>query len=337
MRVTGCGGIGWALAAKRLDKRTRGMRSTGRMFPEPFQLGPVPIAPYGVAIAAGLLIAMHLARRENDRTFFLSPQSFERVLFWTVVWGFLVSRAFYVWTQRDYFVAMCVAPESLMGEGAEPDCLSALKVWEGGLVYYGGPIGSLVYLAWRFFGSRADLPADERDAGARLNRLLRFTDICAPSLALAHAFGRIGCVLAGCCFGLPWAHHLAITYPPESEAYVLGGGGRYPVPLMEAGFEACLFLLLVWLRPRKRRHGDLSLVYLLAYPAARSLLEVLRGDHIRGFLAELPVPFLNRLLGLPEHTPTLLTTSQAISVVVVFLALLVLWARRRRAPTRPAS
>ncbi len=306
------------------------------MLPESFDLGPIPIAPYGFAIAAGLLIAMHLARRENDRTFFLAPYEFERVLFWTVVWGFLVSRAFYVWTQWDYFVAMCVAPETVAGRGAEPDCLSAIKVWEGGLVYYGGPLGSLVYLAWRFLLVRGGLPEEERGARARLTRFLRYTDIMAPSLALAHAFGRVGCVMAGCCFGLPWDHHLAIAYPPESEAYLPGGGGRFPVPLMEAGFEALLFGLLVWLRPRKRRHGDLTLVYLLAYPVARSVLEVLRGDHIRGFLTEIPVAPLNRMLGLPEHTPTLLTTSQAVSVVVVLGALLVLWARRRRtASTRP--
>lgn len=310
------------------------------MHPEPFHLGPVPIAPYGIAIAVGLYLAIVIARRENDRTFFLSDASFESLTFWTVVWGFLVSRLFYIVTQTDYYVALCTDPESVLGPGAASDCFAALKLWEGGLVYYGGPLGSIAYMAWALLWRREPGLPSPRPAAERRARFFRYLDACAPGLSLAHAFGRMGCLFAGCCYGLPFDGALAIHYPEGTEAHLTGGVGRYPVPLMEAGFEALLFCVLIRMRPVKRFHGQIALTYLMVYPPARMVFEMYRGDKIRGYLTEIVSPGLNRFLGLPGGTAALLTTSQFISLVVavVSLGLALYWRRKAiAAEADPAS
>ena len=123
------------------------------MFPEPYHLiGPLRVAPYGMAVGIGLMLAIFVARRENDRSRFLSPEACESVIFGTVIWGFLGARMLYVWTRREEFFDRCFTPV-----GVSSDCLAPLKIWEGGLVFYGGPIASLLFLSW-YFAWRKDVP-----------------------------------------------------------------------------------------------------------------------------------------------------------------------------------
>jgi phosphatidylglycerol---prolipoprotein diacylglyceryl transferase len=118
------------------------------------------------------------------------------ILFWLFVPGIIGARAFYVieyW--RDFHKS-----------GAEQTFWAVLNVAQGGLVVYGSIIGGLLGIV----------------AFARWYRLrlLALVDLIAPSFALGLAFGRLGCMLNGCCFGgvcdLPWA----VTFPWGSPAHV---------------------------------------------------------------------------------------------------------------------
>lgn len=277
------------------------------MFPEPFHIGPIRIALYGVMVALGLLTAIILGGRENQRIKLMTPELFEKVVLWTVLWGLISSRLFYVFTDLPRFSA---------------DPADIVKIWEGGLVFYGGPIGSATYLAY-YFVLRRSGPTEGSKVSLRegWNRLLRFFDLGAPYLALAHAFGRLGCLAAGCCYGAPHEGALALHYPDNSPAFLPDGGGRYPIPLAESGIEFMVFLWLSHLRLRKQFHGQVMLHYVILYPSARFVLEMFRGDAVRGYVMKLDTPGLNEALGLDPSIPVMLTTSQSISIFVAILSI----------------
>jgi phosphatidylglycerol:prolipoprotein diacylglycerol transferase len=277
------------------------------MFPEPFHIGPIRIALYGVMVALGLLAAIVLGGRENQRIKLMTPELFEKVVLWTVLWGLITSRLFYVFTDLGRF-------------SANP--ADIVKIWEGGLVFYGGPIGSATYLAY-YFVLRRNGPVEGSKVSMREGwvRLLRFFDLGAPYLALAHAFGRLGCLAAGCCYGAPHEGPFALHYPDNSPAYLIDGGGRYPIPLAESGIEFMVFLWLSHLRLRKQFHGHVMLHYVILYPSARFVLEMFRGDAVRGYVMKLDTPGLNAALGLDPSIPVMLTTSQAISIFVAILSI----------------
>ncbi len=137
----------------------------------------------------------------------------------------------------------------------------------GGGVFYGGLIGGLV--AGTLYLRRKQLPIGP------------FADIAAPAIALFHCFGRIGCFLGGCCYGIEWEHGITYTNALVPQA---NGVPRLPVQLVESGYNLFLFLLLAYLLRRGRLPGRLLALYLCCYPAGRFALEWLRADELRGFL-----------------------------------------------------
>ncbi|PRQ05735.1 Prolipoprotein diacylglyceryl transferase [Enhygromyxa salina] len=291
------------------------------MFYEPFHLGPLRIAPYGIMVALGLLAAIVLGGRENQRIKLMTPELFEKVALWTVLWGLIVSRLFYVLTDLSRFM---------------DDPGSIIAIWQGGLVFYGGPIGAVCYLVYHFVlkksGPREGTRVETLKQGWQ--RLLRFFDLGAPMLALAHAFGRLGCLCAGCCYGAAHDGGFALHYPEGSPAYA-GGMGRYPIPLVESGIELMLFLWLMNLRLKKRFHGQVMLHYVIFYPIARFVLEMFRGDSVRGYVMKLETPGLNEALGLDPTIPVMMTTSQFISLFVVTAAIVLVFVGKRASADGP--
>ena len=102
-----------------------------------------------------------------------------------------------------------------------------------------------------------------------------------PFIPVGHAIGRVGCVMAGCCHGFEYDGFGAIYYP-HSITGLSPDQGYFPVQLLEALINVGICLLLLWLDKRLKRKGDLLLSYLGLYAISRFLLEMLRGDSIRG-------------------------------------------------------
>lgn len=99
----------------------------------------------------------------------------------------------------------------------------------------------------------------------------------APSLAIGHSIGRLGCFFAGCCYGkacdLPWA----VTFTnPDSLAPI--GVPLHPTQLYSALTNLFIFIFLCFFRGRKKFDGQLFWIYVLLYGVARSILEIFRGD-----------------------------------------------------------
>ena len=140
----------------------------------------------------------------------------------------------------------------------------------GGLVFYGGLLGAILG-AWgaaRFFK----------------RRLTDFFPVFGPALALAHAFGRLGCFCAGCCYGLHADPPLGIAFTQA----IAGPNGipLLPVQLWECGANLGIALILLgcserWREDPKARPRLLA-VYILCYAPARFVLEFFRGDTVRG-------------------------------------------------------
>lgn len=160
----------------------------------------------------------------------------------------------------------------------EPDFFNSLM--SGGFVFYGGLIGGL--FACLLAGRIHNIPVP-----AIASRVIY-------ALPLAHGFGRTGCLLAGCCYGMPYEGPFAVSYP-EAKFGQCVGCTYFPIQAVEA---VCLWLLafLVWRLSRKKRGLQPIFAYLLGYGAMRFVLEFFRGDSARGHLGCLSVSQIISLL-----------------------------------------
>ena len=215
-----------------------------------FQLGSLPVHWYGVMVALGFLAGLWTAGRRAR----LSEIPAESVLDlgpWLIIGSLVGARALYVATfWREQFAGQPI--------------WEIFMIQHGGLVYYGGLIGAVA--AGLLYTRLKHLP------------LWKVADIVAPSIALGHVFGRIGCLFNGCCYGrechLPWA----IRFPPTN----LGGAPATPVhptQVYESLLNLALYAGLAWLFRRKKFDGQVFATYLVCYAVLRSFVELFRGDY----------------------------------------------------------
>lgn len=137
----------------------------------------------------------------------------------------------------------------------------------GGSVFYGGLIGAL--LAGFIYLRKKKVTITD------------YTDISAVGIPLFHFFGRIGCFLSGCCYGVECSVGFVYHYSPVEAA---NGVRRFPVQLVEAAVNLFLFAVLFYLVKKGIAKGKILNVYLFAYPVCRFILEYFRGDEYRGFI-----------------------------------------------------
>lgn len=137
----------------------------------------------------------------------------------------------------------------------------------GGAVFYGGLLGGL--FAGFVYTRRKKETVDS------------YGDIAAPAIPLLHTFGRIGCFLGGCCYGVESSFGVVYTHNPIEQA---NGVSRFPIQLVEALFNFMLFMVLSGFLKRGMFKDKLLYCYLLCYSAARFVIEFWRGDTYRGIL-----------------------------------------------------
>ena len=275
-------------------------------------------------LAIGFLLAILLAIREGKRRG-LSPDEISNVSFWILVSSILGSRLFHcVVFWRDFI--------------HEP--WRILFVWEGGLVFYGGFIAAVITSI--VFCRIKKIPFFE------------LADIIAPGIALGLGFGRLGCLLVGCCYGktCPPDYPLAITFPPETVG--MANVPLYPTQIFESVGCFIIFLIL-WqavLRYRKFS-GQVLALLLVLYGLLRTVLEFWRDDP-RGFVSllhfsaqphltpEKAVGIMAQLLRLDAVAESStagiyifrLSESQVISLLMLPVALGI-WLAMRKTPPLP--
>ena len=224
------------------------------MYPVLIKIGPVTIHTYGFLIATGFLVALGLAMRQAKKAD-VSRDKLTDLAFYVLLAAIAGARLFFILTNLRYYMS---------------NPLDMVKIWEGGLVFYGGLIFAVPTAIW--YIRKSGLPA------------WKTFDIFAPSIAIGHAIGRIGCFCAGCCYGrpaegIPWA---VIFTNPASLA--IRGVPLHPTQLYESAAEFLNFLFLVTVRRKQTFDGQIFWLYVMNYSIIRSVVELFRGDEIRGFI-----------------------------------------------------
>lgn len=263
------------------------------MHPLLFQVGPFPIYTYGVLVATGVLIGVWLAAHDAPR-FGLPPQKIWNLCVYGILAALVFSKAWLILSDVSYYFA-------------NPSEIFSLTMLESAGTFYGGLLGGILWTI--YYTRRETLP------------LLATFDVCAAPLALGHAIGRVGCFMAGCCFGKPSSLPWAVTFTSGISARLAGtplNVPLHPTQLYEAAAEFVNFLLILLLGRNEdrtaRAPGQLIGAYLVLYGTERGLLEFLRAD--------------------PGRTPLFhgaITLMQIVSVAMV-LAGAVLWSRSIRTP-----
>lgn len=254
------------------------------MHPIAFHFGSFPIYWYGVMVALAFIAGIWTATRRCPQDG-LHPAALADIGPWLIVAGLVGARALFVITYWD---------ENFAGQ----PFWEVFAVRRGGLVFYGGLIAAvlaaIVYIQFK------KLPP------------MKVGDALAPSIALGHMFGRLGCFLNGCCYGgscdLPWA----VRFPTEHET---AGTPVHPTQLYEGALNLLLYIALEWFYPRKKFDGQIFGIYLVAYALLRVAVEFFRGDY-------------------GSHRIGFLTPGQAVSAGILTTGIVILALQSRRAASR---
>ena len=204
-------------------------------------IGSLSLPMYGLCTMVGTVFALLAVFKLRKKGSPLSEDNLLDALIWAILLGFLCAKVL-------YFI---VEPPQMPHSWRELwDLISA------GLVFYGGLLGGLLGL---FLVSRKTK-----------KNMITFTDLMAPCFCLAHAGGRVGCLMAGCCYGMEYTGPCAV---------VLDGVSRLPTQIMEAIFLVILSAVLIAVFLKKPRRGVVTGLYMTIYAVWRFVIEFFRADY----------------------------------------------------------
>lgn len=212
------------------------------------------IPMYGVMTAVGMLAALLLLFKTSKYIRFTEDQILSAAL-WAIICGFLGAKILYWLVEIKQIIA-------------NPHYL--LETLREGFVFYGALIGGLGGVA--IYAAKHKLP------------YLAFVDLFSPSLVLAHAFGRIGCFFAGCCYGMECDCAISVVFPQGAVAPA--GVPLIPTQLMESAFLFLLSFVLIRMLKKEKVFGVVASWYMILYGAWRFVIEFFRDDE-RGFVGAL--------------------------------------------------
>ena len=161
----------------------------------------------------------------------------------------------------------------------------------GGMVFYGGLIGAVA--AGFIYIFHYKTPVSET------------IDIAFAGIPLFHAFGRIGCFMGGCCYGVEYHGIFAVTFPENNLGGAPANTEVLPIQLIESGLNLVLWAILFTVYRKSGRRWLTTGLYLCGYGIMRFVLEYFRGDLIRGHLG-------------------VLSSSQVISIVLILIGVFLL-------------
>lgn len=214
-----------------------------------FSIGSLTVHGYGLMIGIGFILAMLLAEYRAKRLG-LREEAIIDITIIAGISGFLGAKLLYVIVEFDEFIKN---PKAVLGSA--------------GFVVYGGIIAGV--LCCMLYCKVKKL------------NFMEYFDLVMPEIALAQGFGRIGCFLAGCCYGKETSAWYGVTFPADCLAPA--GVSLIPTQLFSAAgdfiFAIILFILQRTLyKKKKKTSGIVTAVYLMLYAVGRFLIEFLRND-----------------------------------------------------------
>jgi len=240
------------------------------VFPELFNLGPIPVYSYGVLLAVSYLIGLRLAMWRAKRWGLNANQVLDLGIY-IIIAALVGAKLLLVIVDPGAYLTSFEAFVSLLRSGG---------------VFYGGLILAVVVAFWYIAKHRMPF--------------WRTCDVFAPAIALGHITGRLGCLAAGCCYGKPTDVAWAITFtnPLAANVGTPLGIPLHPTQLYEAG---AALLILVFLLATERRGrafaGRTFWLYMLLYAVSRFIIEIYRGDPRGMVLGFSTSQFISLVLG----------------------------------------
>jgi len=224
------------------------------MYNELLHIGPVTVYGYGLMIGIGILAAYFTAEYRAKKNG-LDPERILGFIMSCIIFGFLGSKCLYFITVFDEIIA---DPSKILD-------LSSGWVVFGGII--GGIGGAAIYCKVKKLS------------------LLDYMDNGFPSVALAQGFGRIGCFLAGCCYGIQCESPVSITFTHSD--FAPNNVPLIPTQLISAAADFAHFFILLALAKKFKKRGQIASAYLVFYSIGRFILEYYRGDLMRGTVGTL--------------------------------------------------
>lgn len=214
------------------------------MYNDILKIGPLTIHGYGLLISIGivcaLLTASYRAKKKD-----LNKNILYDIAIIGIISGFASAKLLFCIVE---FRAFLKAPLSILSSS--------------GFVVYGGIIGAilsvLLYCKWKKVS------------------FLRYFDLAAPSIALAQGFGRIGCFLAGCCYGRETGSFIGIAF--HNSSFAPNGVKLIPTQLISSAGDFLISPILILFARKSRFSGMVGALYLVLYSAGRFFIEFLRDD-----------------------------------------------------------
>lgn len=218
------------------------------MRPILIQFGEIALPSYGVMLVTSFICAI-LYVRKAVKKFNISLIMIENLAFYVMVGVIIGGRLLYVifhWYQY------------------ENDLLGIIRIWEGGMMFFGGFIGALI----------AGIIYLRKEKTS----VLKVADIIAPAIALGTFFTRIGCFLNGCCFGKPSTLPWAIKFPPHcvAGASPVGDLALHPTQIYTSLFGLALFFFLNKRLSKPHKIGIVFSLYLIFSGAFRFGIDFIR-------------------------------------------------------------
>ncbi len=255
------------------------------MHPILVSIGSFELHTYGALGAVAFLVIVSIALWRSKQLG-LNPDRVVDVIFYTSLASIAGSRLLYVAQNPENFKTW----------------FDVVNIRTGGLVFYGAlvtglPLAGLLMRHYK-------LP------------FYKLMDVFATAFPIAHAITRLGCLAAGCCYGVPSDKPWAVIFTdPRSVAPL--NVALHPTQLYEVGTNLLIAAMVWWQYGRKKFDGQAMLMYLMLYAATRSVNEMFRGDAERGY-------FMKEIFG------EVLSLSQGISIVVALVGLGVFfWGARK--------
>lgn len=215
-------------------------------------IGPLTIHGYGVCIAVGLLLALTVACKRAKKIG-LNDDIVYGIVFAAAIFGFMGAKIMYCIVEWDMFIK---DPMS---------CLSS-----SGFVVYGGITGGILAVFIYTKIKKVDF--------------LEYLELCMPSVALAQAFGRIGCFFAGCCYGRETDSIIGITF--HNSLYAPNDVKLVPTQLLSSLGDLINMALLLFISKHSKKKGTVTACYVIFYSIGRFIIEIFRND-VRGSVGKL--------------------------------------------------
>lgn len=215
---------------------------------ELLHIGPLTVYGYGFMIAMGVLAAWFVTEQRARRQHLAYEHIFYLVV-WCAIGGFASAKILFWITNWKEFLQN---PREIIGSE--------------GFVVYGGIIGGIL-VGWLY-------------CTIKKLKFLTYFDLMMPSIALAQGFGRIGCLLAGCCYGKETTGPLAITF--TDSAFAPNHVPLIPTQIYSSILDFAHFFLLLYVAKHKKADGQVAGCYLICYSIGRFVIEMFRGDIERG-------------------------------------------------------